>query len=312
MSAMHKFSSAMAGIGLALLQTVSLQVQAAPPVQMAVQILDPSGVCASWTTGGSILAPTITCNAGTPPPPGAPVCTISANGQNPLTISAAGLVALSASCTNTDANTTWAWTGAGASSTTPAGATPGTQSLTVSATTTFGVIATNSNGPSNNPTVVVTVGTPPPPPPPAAGDCPGYANLTRDMGVVAMNGVPSISTGFGSGTIAVATLQVPQGAYSRNVNQISIYEYGGVATSRRGYISKARCDMSGQAVGGTAPAFSFDIGGPAVDPLSGMIVHAVMQPGETWYVMVVNVRSNGASSCTSGTCNIAIKWYPPN
>ena len=306
MSAMHKFSSAMAGIGLALLQTVSLQVQAAPPVQMAVQILDPSGVCASWTTGGSILAPTITCNAGTPPPPGAPVCTISANGQNPLTMSAAGAVALSASCSNTDGSTTWAWTGAGASPTTPAGPTPGQQSLTVSATTTFGVVATNATGPSAPVTVTVTVGAPPPPPGPLPATC---GNLkVVDMGVLPAFTAQVNSSGFGANTVAIATLKVPAG-FPASTSTIYVFEVEGGGTWRKVWLSQTVCDMSATTSpaftsAGNRPSIPYNIGG--TDPSAN-----VMQPGQTWYMMVVNQKPGSTASSCTGSCNIGSVWNLP-
>jgi hypothetical protein len=35
-----------------------------------------------------------------------------------------------------------------------------------------------------------------------------------------------------------------------------------------------------------------------------------MQAGETWYLMIRNDKPFGGSSCSSGSCDIGIKWYP--
>ena len=174
MTGSNKFSTVVAGIGLALLPAALFPAHAAPPAQIAVQILDPSGACASWTWGGTPSAPTVTCEPAAPPTPGVPSgCSLAAN---PSTLPAGGgQVALTATCTNgTDSATLWAWSGSGAVATGP-GPSPQTQRVNVSATTTFGVIATNSVGPSANKTATVTVGAPPPPPPSGSIQCSGFA-----------------------------------------------------------------------------------------------------------------------------------------
>jgi hypothetical protein len=312
MGVLHKFSAAMAGVGFALLQVASLPLYAAPPVVVPVQILDPSGLCDHWDTGGTLLAPTITCMPASTA--GAPVCTITANGQNPLTISAAGLVALSATCTNTDALTTWAWTGAGAAPTTGPGVSPQGQSVTVSANTTFGVTATNASGPSVNKTVAVTVGAPPPPPP-AEGTCTiGTRTFTiLDMGLQPF-ATANTTTAFSGSNIAIATLLVPSG-YLTTTNSISVFEYAGGTTWRHAWLSKTRCDQAGGSVLPAYPAY-LESSGPVFNyTIGGNDQSAVrMLPGETWYLHVTNQKLFGsqASSCTSGYCNIGIKWYPPN
>ena len=310
MNVLHKFSSAVAGVGLALLQIASLPVHA----QVEVKIVIPLGVCASWTAGGTLLAPTLTCVPTAPPTPGAPVCSITANGQNPANIPSAGLVALNATCTNTDASTTWAWTGTGAASSTGPGVSPQTQSVNVSAQTTFGVTATNAASLSGSASVTVTIGSPPPPPP-TAGTCTiGTRTFTiLDMGLQPF-ATANTTTAFGGSNIAISTLLVPAG-YPTATNSISVFEYGSPATWRHAWLSKTRCDQAGGSVlpvypaylESSGPVFNYTIGGN--DPAA-----VKMLPGETWYLHVTNQKLFGSqlSSCTSGLCNIGIKWYPPN
>ena len=258
-----------------------------------VQILDPSGVCASWTLGGTAALPTLTCIAAAPPVAGSPVCTITANSLNPPPPLPAtgGSVTLSATCTNTDALTTWAWTasptapplfnlttGPGVSAQVQAG-------LTVGATTTFGVIATNATGPSANKTVKVTVGTPPPPPPPPTGincSAQGFKNTIEMKLLWPAKGSVSKDTqltGFSDGDIVVAWFTTPATSLSYGalltVTEIPGAQSGGHPLS----LSTVACDFAAPLITSgsqyiQAPAF----GHP----------ETVLRPNTTYYFNVKN------------------------
>jgi hypothetical protein len=328
MTVLHKFSSALAGVGLALLQVASLPAHAVNVQQQGIQILDPSGVCASWNWGGTSLAPTVTCVAATPP--GVPVCSITANNFNPLNISAAGLVALNATCTNTDANTTWAWTGPGVTSTTGPGVSS-SQSLTVSSTATFGVIATNTTGPSVNKTVNVTVGAPPPPPPggmdltgcTAAGyvgrgldvTFPATANTSVSNG--ALSASPSGT--FGNADALVVRFTTP----AAGVNDQSVFQPAGNPpsqnTSRVYTVSTKPCQFTTDGsltgsilytISSQSPAITVNIGAcPYTGVYAPYCSGAYLQPSTTYYVTMVNRTTfGGAPSCSNGNCDMRIDF----
>ena len=143
-----------------------------------LQILDPSGACASWAGAERPPLRRVTCDRRRPLRYAgrARSAAITANPSTPLSVSVAGrsrsrLPAPTRDCQRDD----WAWSGSGAVADRPRRASPQTQNVNVSATTTFGVIATNAVGPSANKTVTVTVGAPPPPPPSGSIQCSGFA-----------------------------------------------------------------------------------------------------------------------------------------
>jgi hypothetical protein len=320
---MHKYSSALASVGLVIFQLASLPVHAAPPLVMPVQILDPANVCVRWDAGGTLLAPTLTCVPAVPGAPAVPACTLTANGVNPLTITATGTVALSATCTNTDANTTYAWTGTGVAAGT-SGASPSGQSLTVSATSTFSVIATNATGPSPAASVTVTVGAapPPPPPPPAAGatcTISGKSFAVVDVGALGITN-PLFTTGVGSASVAVATLKVPSGYSTKAGAKVSIYASNNGSGSREVWLSQTRCDQPGAFVPSLGQDRAPDVGWLAPNlyfTIDGLGINAVpksvdMHAGETWYLHVISAKITSAgpgSWCSS--CNFGITWDQP-
>lgn len=300
--------------GLAMLAALAAfaPAHAAPPIQIPVQILDPDGACESWNTGGTILAPTITCvkAAGGTPAPGVPVCSITANDVNPLNLTASALVALRASCTNTDGNTTWVWTGSGASPSTT-GASPQQQSFTVSSTTTFTVVATNASGPSASRSVTVNVNptAPPPPPPSGALSCPGYANTT----VVDFTWAPktqvlkAVSSGFGNSDIVVARFTTPanlarNGAYG----YVSFVEYGGFSSERTAVLSTKECDF-GVAADSTHGYWANGKVGTSGTVIFTSNINAgvALQPSTTYYFNINNMYY-GAPKCGGLSCPIGV------
>lgn len=99
----------------------------------------------------------VTCESVTPPPIGAPVCTLTAS---PTTISPGGSSVLTASCS--PAATSYVWTGSGFTTTASGG------NVTPATNTTYTVTGSNTAGPGNtaSATVAVSVTTPPPGVPP--------------------------------------------------------------------------------------------------------------------------------------------------
>ena len=264
-----------------------------------VQILDPSGVCASWTLGGTAALPTLTCIAAVPPVAGSPVCSITANTVNPLNISASGPVALSATCTNTDALTTWDWTAspaapAGFVATTGPGGTPQVQALTVGVTTTFGVIATNATGPSANKTVKVTVGAPPPPPPPpptgGAIDCKaqGFARtITLDLKwVPPQQTLDTAATGFADGDIVVARFTTPATLLNSGAGtNMNVVEFIGSFAIHTMSLSTVPCDFTSTSV--------MKLVAPQGHPSIGVKTSApstLLTPSTTYYLNVTNTN----------------------
>ncbi len=238
-------------------------------------------------------------------PPAAPTgCTLAAS---PSSLAAAGNATLTASCSGGGAPTGYTWSGAGVVTPTASNS----QVVSVASTTTFSVIPSNSGGNGNTATATVSVGG-------GGGALPASCNIGGiTYGVLnfnAQNGIATLpfstatqSSGFGGGNVLIATL-IPPAGLSTKTNTMTVYEWGSASTSRKAWLARSPCDASGtypyyQAT--SSPVFNYTIGG--ADP------NAVnMKAGETWYLIVVNQKPFGGSSCTSGTCDVGIKWYPPN
>ena len=91
-------------------------------------------------------------------------------------------------------------------------------------------------------------------------------------------------------------------------NTLSVFEWGGGPVSRKAWIARTPCDTSAgwpAYAADTGPVFNYTIGGADSSAVN-------MKAGETWYLIVVNQKPFGGSSCSGGTCDIGIKWYPPN
>jgi len=281
-------------------------------IPLQVQILDPSGACASWTPGGTTTAPTLTCVAATTGTPGVPVCSIKANNQNPLTIAATTSVTLVATCTNTDASTTWAWTGTGAQATTGPGPSTQTQaSISVSATTTFTVQATNTAGPSNTASVKVTLSTGGGTGTGGAVNCSalnptqftGYATINLDLGA----GGSALSGPFGNKDIVVARFHTPTTlATDGSGYALSIGEYQGSPVAKTVVVSTTACDFTKNAAktnyqsGQLRPVFNFGGGLPLL-------------PNTTYYVNMVNhsLGVSGGGTCGTGDCSVIMTLSAP-
>ena len=284
------------------------------PVQLPLQILDPSGVCASWLPGGTATAPTLTCVAAATGGPGQPVCSLTAS---PSTItSAATPVTVTATCTNTDANTTWAWSSVPASSVQATTTGPSQQiqtPVTVSGTTTFTVTAT-ANGVASAPkTAKVTLstgggggggggGT---------GACSGYANtIVMNLSYVPGSVSQQItSSAFGNNDIVVATFRTPATLTNGgNGGFLNVVEAGGGPNGRTAALSTSpppTCDMSPNSA---TRATNYSSGSNYAkiyfrsDPNYGV----VLQPDTQYYFYVTNRSAAGAGTCPGGNCPVAV------
>ena len=256
---------------------------------------DPS--CTASTGSGTI---TITCGTSAPPP-GTPSCSPSG-----ASISSGQTATLSANCSGGTAPLTITWldgtgttvVGSGPSFTTPA--------LTVSTTYKVSVIDTKSTGGGPFP-VTVNVS--------ASGGGGGGTVPTTCNGLKVINagalpfdGTPSTPSGFGSSSMVIATLNVPAGFPSTKSN-LSVFEFASNATYETAWLSKAACDPmptknSASSVYTLGPNLYFSIGGTFTGTTT-------FQPGETWYLHVVNQNYFGKSTCSVGSCDIGIKVYPP-
>jgi hypothetical protein len=150
------------------------------------------------------------------------------------------------------------------------------------------------------------------------GTCTGYNILTEFLiegftpttAPLPFDQTRYVTSGFDGSTVAIATIVVPSGVTGGTA--VSVYEYGGQATGRRVWLSKSMCDFSATAAPyyGSSTSVKLPIYVGYTNPDPGY--YALMQPGETWYVMVKN-ESVGAfgvtNTCRTGTCEIAIKMY---
>ena len=310
MTVMHKLSSVVAGAGFALLPFTSLPVHAVG-TSTGVQILDPSGVCASWQAGGTPAAPTLTCIAAAPPVAGAPSgCTLTAE---PSTLPAGGgTVKLTAACSSgaADAATSWAWTGAGAQTPTT-GASPMVQaSVNVTASTTFTVTASNTTaGPGATKTATVTVGAPPPPPPSGSIQCSGFDN-TMVVDIAWGANTQVFTQGFGGTTALVGRITVPN-VTSTAKGTLAITEYG-TSAYKSATVSVNPCVFAGSpglwnySAPGLTNSFSVVVGG--TQPFNKV----VLQPGTTYYVNIRNIDGFGNTSCPQGvSCEALIEFHKP-
>jgi hypothetical protein len=305
---------ALASLGVLVVLAILPTVHAAPPIQIPVQILDPDGACETWSTGGTLLAPTVTCvkASGGTPAPGVPVCSITANDLNPLNLSAATPVVLKATCTNTAGNTTWTWTGTGAAPSTT-GVSPQQQNFTVSATTTFSVVATNASGPSLSRSVTVNITPAAPPPPTGQLSCPGYKNtIVLDFDYVARRQVMKPTpVPFGNGDIVVARFTTPANlANNGSGGFVNAIEYAGLTAFRTGVLSTTPCDFNYEADSSHAQFTNASVGVSATVYFSSSIYGGVvLQPGKTYYFNIKNDQF-GTSTCGGSDCPIAVTLSP--
>ena len=189
------------------------------------------------------------------------------------------------------------------------GASPQAQNVSVSATTTFGVIATNATGPSANKTATVTVGAPPPPPPSGSIQCSGFDNtMVVDIPWTANTQV--ITQGF-SGTTALVGRLTTSNLTSTNKGTLAVTEYG-TSALHSATVSTTPCVFAGTSglwnysAPGLTNSFSVIVGG------SQPFNRVLLQPSTTYYVNIRNIDSFGNNSCPSGSCEVLIEFHKPS
>ena len=288
-----------AGMGPALLPlALGLALAGGATIASAQSItLNFDTSCPNPTAQGSGPNILISCGGTSGAPTAVPVCSPTASATQ---VTPGQSVTLRANCTQSP--TSYMWTGGLASN----NANP---TINPQATADYTVTASNALGSSTAKTVRVTVSDNPPPAP-GDGSIPAACGATKvvSMGSLKMDGSRVASSGFGGDVIAMSTFVVPAGL-SSSKSTISIYEYGGGITARKAWLSQTPCDMSARLgspfyIENSAPNFAYAIGSD--------LGNVRFEAGQRWYLMVKNEKPRSTDSSCSGTCNIAIKIYPPN
>lgn len=265
---------------------------------------------------------TITCVTGTTPPSppttGAPSgCTATAS-PSLLATAAGGTVQLTASCSSgaAVASATWTRTRSGASTSVSAPDTvPSNSSGASAAVYTYTARLCAADGSCNSAatgTVTVPAGVAA-----APATCGSLSVITpyleQNSSVTDMtwSGENFVTQDFNGAAVVVSAITVPAGA--SGASRVQVYEYVDTKTDRRMWLSRSRCDMSKSSgaayASGKTPTIYIRVGGtPAYNEV-------LMQPGETWYLMVKNeaaLFTSIAPSCStlSGAhCNVGIALH---
>jgi hypothetical protein len=266
---------------------------------------------------------TITCvTSTTPPSPTAPSgCSATAT-PSAFPTATGGAVQLSASCTGGAAVASQTWTRTRSGAVTQVSApyvVPDNSSASSSAVYTYTARLCAADGTSctsaTTGTVTVPAGIAPPPAPPST--CGNLSVVTpflegnSSLTEMSFSGQRFLTQDFNGSAVVVGTIKVPSGA--SGASRLQVYEYVDTKTDRRVWLSKSRCDMS-QSSGaayafGKTPTVYIRVGGT---PTASEVL---MQPGETWYVMIKNEMSfwgqvSPSCSTTAGAhCNVGITLH---
>jgi hypothetical protein len=278
-----------------------------------------AGPCVYKVTATDSTSPTPQTSAPTVPvtwssTPVAPSgCTITANGVNPLTIAAAGVVTFATTCTGGSAPTSYAWTGTGL--VTPTGTNQ--QSITVSTSGTFSVTPSNAGGNGNTPSVTVTVG----------GGGGGGPNCTGQPGITGRTVFVDIGWspynayhtqdygGFNGGDALVIHIKPPVGYTSTGDGYLTVKEYGGGTGARFGTLSQTPCSFAGTFwfPSYTIPALfygSTDVQVQNIRVNQPLQYKWNLQPGVDYYLNFKNTGPDGLTPGCTGNCNVVIEWKP--
>ena len=278
--------------------------------------------CDSFT--GDISTGTITCVPGgtvSPPPPPSPTapsgCSATA-GPSSFPTAAGGTVQLTASCSSGAAVASATWTRTRSGATTPVSAPdtlPSNSTSSTAAAYTYAARLCAADGTSCTTATTATV-TVPAGVAAAPSTCGSLSvvtpNLEGNSSVTEMTftGERFVTQDFSGAAVVVGTIRVPAGVSGKS--SLQVYEYVDTKTDRRVWLSKSRCDMSqfGAAyASGKTPTINIRVGGtPAWNEV-------LMQPGETWYLMVKNEAALFGSiqpSCSTSSgahCNVGITLF---
>ena len=290
---------------LAIAGTVLAFAIAAPASAAKFTItVDDGGRCdGTWQTTGPANSPTVTCVPGTPPPAGAPTCTITpsqtvaANTSVPLTLT---------NCTAPGGGAlTYSWN-QGTIGGTQVATTQNFTTPLLAATTTYWATVT-ADGLSTSYSTTVTVGSVTPP---ATGNCSKYSAV--NLGDLQINGSRTVSANMKGAAVAYGKITIPNplpANWLGRTTQISVFEYGDLAYWKKVYLSKSACDFtpSPSAFGqGTGVNIYLTYGTVGYNTVT-------VQPGDVWYVNVKNESMFGSGSCGLGlSCNFAVTVHPPS
>jgi len=264
----------------------------ATPARGAVTIDIPCSGTWNWDATNKILS----CQTTTPPASGAPSCTLAAS---PSSLSAAGPVTLTASCSNSPTSYEWsaspavAFTGGGGS----------TNGANITVNTTFTVTATNATG-SGQASKSVQVGAVT-----GAISCPGF---TKTLVVnwdweSSLAKVDTWQTQGGLGTNGILVIPFTPTGPADNVDvkfQATNYPAAQMVNTKRLAISTQPCDLNPSApasiASGTTPSLTYVVGTAPVNYINGLPTAASLTPGVQYYLNIAE-RKNVTASLPSGT-----------
>ncbi len=293
------FRSSLAIVG-AVIALAAAPAAVAAPFTVTV---DDNGACTgTWQTVGSANGTTVTCVSSTPPPAGAPTCTINSS----VTITSGQSANLSlTNCSVTGGGTiTYAWYLGSPSSTAFSTSASTSTGVLTSTSIYYGVASANGLSTTYQTTVNVTT-----PPPPTTSTCNGYSSI--NLGDLTFNGVQLDSYGMRGATVAYGRITVPNPLPTGWIGKsaaVAILANGNATAWRKVYLSKNMCDFSG-----TSPAMSQGVTASLNMSFGVATSNAVtMQAGDVWYVNIKDELPFGGNSCGSGyVCDFGLRLYPP-
>jgi len=305
---MNKFQHAGAGVPLALAALFCFS--AAPATAANITIVNSS--CTAFTTSTDASGNlTVNCET-TSPTPGVPSC--SSLTASPSSLTAEGPVALTATCTGA---ASYEWSASPSPSTGLASPTSAnTQSVTISATTTFSVtpIASGGTRGSSYSRTVSVQATPPSPPPTGTISCPGYAGTAVLDATVPVNGAanatyyPSAYKSWaGQGALVVRFTAPP----ADSAFQFAFAPYGSGLDAFHNYtVASEPCvfdPAAPSAMGGltsTKTTFTVYLSSNGKPHAYASYIKS-LTPGQTYYINAAH-KSGGNWSCSTATCDMII------
>jgi hypothetical protein len=128
------------------------------------------------------------------------------------------------------------------------------------------------------------------------------------MGALTFDGQRYDTNGFDGKSMAIATLSIP-GGLSASTQTLSVFEFASAMTWEQVWVSKTACEAPPST---RSPYYSYGTGATMYWSIGGGD-STVMRftPAETWYIHILNQNPFGKTTCSSGSCDIAIKVYKP-
>jgi hypothetical protein len=258
--------------------------------------------CASFQLndngGGSYTLVCVPTGGGGPNPP--TNCTASVS---PTSLpNTGGTVTLTKSCGNTDGTTFYKWTRNGAAL--PNNATSDvlpSNSLSTTVTYTYSMQACNGADctawiPANPGTVTV-----------AASEGGGKDFCNQYPGAIRKDFAWNDQLSIGIGTNVLAVRITVPGNVATGYPYITVVEYLGSATIRNIAISKNACDFNDNSL--IRPKFTSNYS--EYFTTGNATGYPKLETGQTYYLNIRHQNANGGNTCTSGTCNMLIRFTAP-